>query len=151
MSQCFYRTIFEIALDRRLTILRYDNTGNLLLNNVTILAGETAVGEWKAVHVTVQPAANITVNLDTGLMQTRLEVSSNLSTTSGDYVTIGAGLTGLVQDLRVYTPALTSDDNQVVVPVEGPFLPQCLCPPDLMPSLGDCINDTSTITRCVYI
>ncbi len=107
-------------------------------------------GVWKTVHVTSQPAANITVYLDTGAAQTSFETSVELSTTSIDSVTIGNGFTGFMQDLRVYTPVLMSEGSQVVVPNEGAFLPQCLCPPELDPLQSSCVNTTSTVPRCVY-
>ena len=138
--------MFEIALGGSSIVLGYDNSGDLLFNDMTVLLNGESSSVWKAVHITFKPATNATVHIDTG-MQTEYTTSVGFPNTSVDSVTVGNNFTGRIQDFRIYTPPLEVNGDQIIVPGEAPFLPQCLCPSGYEISLDSCVNDTATIDR----
>ncbi len=138
-----YRTLFEVVLGESSIILGYDNSGDLLFNGMIVLMNGESSDVWKAVHITFKPATNATVHIDTEA--TILTSVGFPSSTSVDSVTVGNNFTGLIQDFRIYTPPLAMDGDQIIVPRDEPFLPQCLCPSGSEISLMDtCVNETNT-------
>ena len=145
-----FRTLLELETDSvGVSLVLVNGVVQVVLGNNTLIVASSVSpdNDWNHIILTFENTtltSQMSLNLSLFINSTQegtAVASLNTFPTTLQSATVGNGYTGLLKDVGIYQPALSTDNLD---PTPADFIPQCLCYPDsISTDTSSCIGTTT--------